>query len=659
MHSFFHQSPMPFKLIFIKVCFVFLLNLPGITSKAQTELVRLTNHDSTEILTILEHARVLCNAGYYDSALDIYRFSLKKSIAIGYKYGLVKSIIGLGISEVNLGKSEQALQHFEEALSYCDTADETKVMIATIYNNQSNIFQLWGDRKKAINLLQKALKVREHIPSQIAVHLIYINMATILDGMGRFDEALYYLNKAETDAGKNKDYISVSNTLHAKGTLYISKKEWDTAVYYFEKALQTGRENGYDDIAHSTLVNLARIALERQQPHEALSLLHQANQTDANIAPHYKATALQLLGETYTTLKQYGLAENSLHEALALAKKADAWLILLKIHNSLHYLYITQGNFNKAYAHLAAEKQLSDSLNNVEKVNAIMNIEARYRLVQKDKELTEKQLLINDQKSSIKSRNIWIGTSSLIILLGVIVLLLLLRSHKQKQALKDERVQHLIKQQELREVKAIINAEEKERSRIARDLHDGIMIQFSTVKMNLSALMGGPDTTMEKERIRPYILQLDKATQSLRKAAHHLMPDMLLDGGLAEALYYFCNSLQKDVHFTIHYEQLDEIPRFEIQFELAVYRIIQELMHNIIKHAQATEAYIQLSYSNQQLGIDVEDNGIGMNELHRQNNKGLGLKSIEARVLSLHGNMQITTNNKGTNIALEFNTEVL
>ncbi len=201
-----------------------------------------------------------------------------------------------------------------------------------------------------------------------------------------------------------------------------------------------------------------------------------------------------------------------------------------------------------------------------------------------------------------------------------------------------------------------MKAEERERSRIARDLHDSIMIQFSTVKMNLSTLMNKWEQEIPKEQIRPHVINLDKAMQSLRKAAHHLMPDMILEGGLEDAVSYFCNNLQKDVFFTINLEFIGKIPRFETQIELAIFRIFQELMQNIIKHAQASEVYILISYSDGQLGIEIEDNGVGFGEKEsRKDYKGIGLKSIEARLVPLGGNMDIATGSSGTNVCIEFN----
>src|SRR5690606_31536600 len=119
--------------------------------------------------------------------------------------------------------------------------------------------------------------------------------------------------------------------------------------------------------------------------------------------------------------------------------------------------------------------------------------------------------------------------------------------YRNRQKLKDAEMHSLKRDKELNEINAKLTGEEMERTRIARDLHDDIMVRFAAVKMNLSALMGTARPSVAKDELKPVVQQLDKATAELRRTAHNLMPDMLLQEGLAEAVYYFCNSLQPNV----------------------------------------------------------------------------------------------------------------
>lgn len=154
------------------------------------------------------------------------------------------------------------------------------------------------------------------------------------------------------------------------------------------------------------------------------------------------------------------------------------------------------------------------------------------------------------------------------------------------------------------------------------------------------------------------IEQFDEATNNLRRTAHNLMSDMLLEEGLPEALYYFCNTLRKNIPLEVVFHALGNAPRFEPQFELSVYRIVQELVQNVIKHAEATRLIVQLSYENRLLSLTVEDNGKGMQQNDLNTFNGFGIISIHARVASLNG--RIETNSQqgtGTSVHLEFDTK--
>src|SRR5690606_28799916 len=117
------------------------------------------------------------------------------------------------------------------------------------------------------------------------------------------------------------------------------------------------------------------------------------------------------------------------------------------------------------------------------------------------------------------------------------------------------------------------------------EIHDSIMVQFSVIKMGLSTWMGSGKRLLAPEEVRPIVHQLDEATENLRRTVHNLMPDMLREDGLVETLYFFCANVQKMVPIKILFQPIGSIPKFDTRFELGIYRIIQELIQNTIKHA--------------------------------------------------------------------------
>lgn len=195
---------------------------------------------------------------------------------------------------------------------------------------------------------------------------------------------------------------------------------------------------------------------------------------------------------------------------------------------------------------------------------------------------------------------------------------------------RNVRQKHKVLQQEkeIDKLRAAMNGEEQERIRIARELHDGIMVQFSSVKMNLGSILRRMEGHERTDELHEVISQLDNATQELRRSAHNLMPDMLLAEGLSGAVRYFCSSLRQSSGITIEFQQYGEVREIKPEYELMLYRIIQELVQNAIKYAAAGQIIVQLDATENLFTITVEDNGAGLTP------KGSNLKKAPGSTVS-------------------------
>lgn len=208
-------------------------------------------------------------------------------------------------------------------------------------------------------------------------------------------------------------------------------------------------------------------------------------------------------------------------------------------------------------------------------------------------------------------------------------------------------------EKEIQLLEAVIEGEEKERSRLARELHDGISGMLVAAKLHFNTLKEKVPQLAEIPEYQHGLSLLDTAVIQVRQTSHNLMPEVLLENGLVKALNRYCITISND-HLTVNFIALNEIDRYSSNFELAIYRITQELINNTIKHAQATNVLVQLSQYNNVLSLTIEDNGIGFSEESAEN--GMGLKSIRKRVSAMKGNMDIhSISGQGTSICLEFN----
>ena len=239
----------------------------------------------------------------------------------------------------------------------------------------------------------------------------------------------------------------------------------------------------------------------------------------------------------------------------------------------------------------------------------------------------------------------------------LIISLLSYRNYKQKQKLQQLRINELETEKQLTATEAVLKGEEQERTRLAKDLHDGLGGLLSGVKFYLSKMKDNliitPDNMAVFERSLDMI---DTSIKELRRVAHNMMPEMLTKFGLDEALKEYCNTLNATRLLTVKYQSLGMDARLDKSIEIIVYRIIQELLNNILKHASASEAFVQLIRETNRLNVVVEDNGNGFDTTLLEKSKGAGWMNIRSRVDYLKGQLDIHSEPaKGTLVNIEFN----
>jgi signal transduction histidine kinase len=263
-------------------------------------------------------------------------------------------------------------------------------------------------------------------------------------------------------------------------------------------------------------------------------------------------------------------------------------------------------------------------------------------------ENAEKEKLFEEQQHRIRLQNyILIGTGGLILLAGLLV-----HSHYRRYKLRQESILKtaLMKQQEL-SVKAVIEAEENERQRIARDLHDGVGQMMSAAKMNLSAFESEIrfQNEEQKKALRKVIALVDESCKEVRTVSHIMMPNALLKQNLASAIGDFVNKLnQKELQATVYTEGLDL--RLDASIETVLYRVVQECVNNAIRHSGASRLDISLVKDKDGISGTIEDNGKGFDP--GKANDGIGLKNVISRIEYLRGTIDFdSTPGKGTLVA--------
>ncbi len=228
----------------------------------------------------------------------------------------------------------------------------------------------------------------------------------------------------------------------------------------------------------------------------------------------------------------------------------------------------------------------------------------------------------------------------------------------QKRLLKKELELNRIKSEQQKEIlQNTILAQEKERNRVARDLHDEVSAMLSVVKMNIARIEKKTESSSSKELAGETKIYVDELINQVRRISHALLPPTLEKLGLFYALNELLNRINNSGQFKTECRTIGEIRRFDGKKELAVFRIIQELLNNSIKHSGALAIIVKCRFAPQYFAVSVSDNGKGF-DMKEELHTGLGLKNLESRTQILHARFKIKSSpGKGTSAILIFNTE--
>ena len=246
----------------------------------------------------------------------------------------------------------------------------------------------------------------------------------------------------------------------------------------------------------------------------------------------------------------------------------------------------------------------------------------------------------------------WLGGSVVVITIG----LLTFQNRRQKQRSHRQHLQELEREKLLEATEAVLKGEEQERIRLARDIHDGLVGMLSGIKYSLHTIRDDTAATPHNRQVFDRSIDmLDSSIQEIRRVAHNMMPEALIRFGLNTALRDFCNDVTQSGTLKISYQSIGmEVVAIDQTTGIALYRIVQELIYNAVKHASATSAIVQITCSGNRLSLTVEDNGKGFDTSSLRNDHGLGWTNIGHRVEYLGGRCDITSRpGEGTSIHLE------
>ncbi len=591
-------------------------------------------------------------------------FNVFKLAAIKHKFEDQADLLySLGNHFLDKGNFTPAILAFEQALKQSEkskiypTIKELNTIVNLVNAYASNNQYDRATEVSVLGLNLANTKLPKDIADSLKIYL-YINMSLIFVEINQDDRAQYYLDQAEQLASQKNHFPFTVNILNSKGVLADNKKDWKKSRYYYKEILQIADSLKNDEYRSIALGNFGISHYRSGELEEAKSIFKKLIEDDSGLPFHKRNEAYKMVGEILFQQKKYIESIPYFEQSLQNATKQNSSQDLVHAHRHLSMIYEQTGNLKAALMHSRATNLLIDSLAKSESTDKINQLEILHRSAENEKTIRENEFKIEQQQSAIRSKNLMlVGISILIILLSLLFFALLkIIRDRQKRRIKSitHQQQLFAQEQEMLQLKTAIEAEQQERSRIARELHDGIGGMLSAIAMNIGA--ASKKNTVESVTLVEQMLR--DVAQEVRNTAHNLMPNALLQKSFAEALLQYKNSINAGQEHQLHLEIYGTIDWIRNDAKLILYRIIQELIQNALKHSQAKDMYLQIIEHSDSIQITFEDNGIGFDT--SEVSKGLGIVNIESRVQSLHGECSIQSiANKGTSVFLDFAKEQL
>ncbi|MBE2231153.1 MAG: sensor histidine kinase [Chitinophagaceae bacterium] len=490
---------------------------------------------------------------------------------------------------------------------------------------------------EAIAILEKSNQ-----PAKLAP--VYNELAKLYRKTRDLDRALLTYNKADAIYRQLRDTAGISMILNESGVVFEYRADYAEAINRYAASLELARKRGDSLGVSYSLSNLAGVYVIQQKfalaEENLLRALHIREQLRDSFAI---ALTYSDLGVAMNHKGDYGKAVLYLGLSNEMAEKLKYPELQSNNYNELSAVAQKQGDFQNAFRYFLKRSALRDSLYALEKAKQIEELNTRYETARREKE-------IQQQKSKIRIQRLLIAG---IAVLAILAALLLWSAYRRRQLRQETAMKtELMKQQELA-IRAVMEAEENERERIARDLHDGVGQMMSAAKMNLSAFESElPFADAEQRNTFEKIIRLvDESCREVRTVSHIMMPNALLKNNLGDAIREFTGKLnQKDLRIHVYTEGLDQ--RLDSGMETMLYRVVQECVNNTIKHAGAATLDISLIRDTDGISGTIEDNGKGFDASDPAIRKGIGIRNISSRIEYLKGTVDFdSAPGRGTVVA--------
>lgn len=546
---------------------------------------------------------------------------------------IVGQNINIAIAQYEMGYYGIATDYITSSLKTISLNKEWGIALKTYALKVMGMISMkLGDYKAALKNFSEVEKYQAESNEKNLPHKNKISeyISQTYFEMGEYDSALFSIKKAYRESiekGKFKDAgIALNNT----GEIYLKLNQYSKADQYFVSALETFEKNVTHKYIAIAKLNIAKSSIAQGKHEEVIPLLL---------------------------------------DAVEESKTAKSKTVTRDCYEQLAEFYYKMEQSKKAYEYSKSHKILSDSILDEVKIKLISQSQQSYEIergvMKSEKEALEAKF--HAEQKSLEFQSIKRIYLTVIIFLLIIALVTYIwkegekakrkaseLSHQIKEDGNKHRIEQLVKDQELNKIRENLNGQENERKRIAKELHDGVGGSLAAIKILLQKLDPGSGQHLSNASKR-----LDQVCEEVRTISHHLTPPFMYHSSFITVIEQYALDISNTHSLNIDVKcfESEEVNAFDNDFKTDIYRMIQELVHNAVKHAKAQNITIQLSNHENFFSLMVEDDGMGVQNLNES--KGIGLRNLEARAASLNGSLDIDSAiGAGTLVSIHIRTNL-
>lgn len=556
-----------------------------------------------------------------DSALSYSNIALRVALNSKEDWLIALAKDRKGVVLLEMGNWNEAIVHFDDAISiflegnHHMEAGQSYLHLGNLYYREGEIQELSSEFELSDKSFSLALIKYELASKQFDVEKddlwgaqAYANMGAVLYKLFRDEEALDIYKKAYStliNIGESSLALDINSNI---GLIFRAKGELDSASYYFSEAQLYFIEQRNLKNWINTNLNLASV-WEVEDLNKAIDYLHEADSLSVELNNNVQRSIIQ----------EY-----------------------------LYRLYSKLGDNENALFHLEEYVALKDSLLSSDFKSEELSV--RYESG-RQKELIEKQRNENLRKELALSKSksekqiLWVGLTIALVSVGSLLALGWYKKRvrfviqKQREKISAQKIDQLKKEQAVKTIEALLQGQEKERARISEDLHDRLGSTLSAVRMQIEAYGESVDTSDSKS-VKKLLALVDRAIEETRSISHNLISGVLARFGLEAALNELQENFNVSQRVKVHLK-IGELNSMESEFEVVLFRIVQEILNNALRHSDAENIWIEVGIRGNTLRLEIKDDGSGFDL--EQKSAGMGLKNINTRVARLEGSLNIAS----------------